>query len=130
MGNKRLFVMIDDDIDDHEIFQMAIDELNEPLQCQFFADCESAITHFSENSASPPGYVFIDLRLPRIDGDQCLQELQKLKQFDHPLLVVYSSSIPEEFRNKLVQIGVDEFVEKTGSIQLLAGRIQRLLTVD
>lgn len=130
MGKKRLLVLIDDDSDDHEIFKMAIDELEEPFQCQFFADCESAIAHFSKSDATPPGYVFIDLRLPRLDGDQCLQELQKLRQFDDPLLVIYSSSIPEAFRSKLSEIGVDEFLEKTGSIQLLSNRIESLLATS
>ncbi|WP_235176353.1 response regulator [Dyadobacter chenhuakuii] len=127
MGNKQLLVMIDDDTDDHEIFKMAINELNEPLQCLFFVDCESAIAHFSINTSTPPGYVFIDLRLPRIDGDECLEELQKLKQFDGPWLVAYSSSIPTEYRSKLSRIGVDQFIEKTGSIQQLTSQIQNLL---
>ncbi|MCE6989851.1 response regulator [Dyadobacter sp. CY323] len=130
MGNKQLLVMIDDDIDDHEIFRMALNEIGEPVQCQFFVDCESAIAHFLKNTSTPPGYVFIDIRLPRLNGDQCLQELQQLKQFDSPLLVVYSSSIPPEFRSKLAKVGVDKFLEKTGSIQLLANRIEELLTVE
>ena len=120
--------MIDDDTDDHEIFKMAVDELREPLHCLFFADCESAIAHFSKNTATPPGYVFIDLKLPRIDGDQCLQELMKLRQFDDPLLIIYSSSIPEEWRGKLAQMGVDEIIEKSESIPELADRIHELVS--
>ncbi|WP_084439901.1 response regulator [Dyadobacter alkalitolerans] len=76
MGNKGLFVMIDDDTDDHEIFEMALQELKKPVQCLFFPDCESALAHFSSKSVTPPGYVFIDINLPRIDGGQCLEQLQ------------------------------------------------------
>ena len=54
MGNKGLLVMIDDDTDDHEILKMAVEELDRPIQCQFFPDCESAIAHFSENVPSRP----------------------------------------------------------------------------
>lgn len=122
--------MIDDDTDDHEIFKMAIDELREPLDCLFFADCESAIAHFANHTATPPGYVFIDLKLPRIDGDQCLRELATLRQFDDPLLIIYSSSIPEEWRGKLAQMGVDEFIEKSESIPELAGQIQSLVNAN
>lgn len=128
MGNKGLLVMIDDDTDDHEILKMAVEELDRPIQCQFFPDCESAIAHFSENVAVTPGYVLIDLKLPRIDGDQCLEQLQKLRRFDNPQIVIYSSSIPDDWRLRLSQIGVDHFVQKTESLPVLMNSIQEIIS--
>ncbi len=119
--------MIDDDTDDHEIFEMAVHELKEPVKCLFFPDCESALAHFSSKSVTPPGYVFIDINLPRIDGGECLQQLQKLKEFDHPCIIIYSTSIPDEWKPRLQQIGVDKFVQKSGSIQGLVDTIEHLI---
>lgn len=129
MENRGLIIMIDDDADDHEIFKMAVDDLQGTLDCMFFSDCESAIAHFSDPDAKPPGYVFIDLKLPRVDGDQCLMQLQQLAQFDDPTLVVYSSSIPEEWRARLSKIGVDKIVEKTDSIPELTSQIRSVVDV-
>jgi DNA-binding NtrC family response regulator len=126
MGNKRLFVMIDDDTDDHEIFQMALNDLNRPVKCLFFPDCESALAHFSSKSVTPPGYVFIDINLPRINGDECLLQLQKLREFDSPCIIIYSTSIPDEWKPRLKKIGVDKFIQKTGSIHALTDQIQHL----
>nr|WP_295932205.1 response regulator [uncultured Dyadobacter sp.] len=128
MGNKTLLVMIDDDTDEHEIFKMAIDDLADPLQCLFFNDCESAIAHFSQPAATPPGYVFLDLKLPRLDGEQCLRQLQQLRRFDDPLLVIYSSSIPDHWRDKLSDMGVDKIIHKTDSIPELTTHIQQMVT--
>lgn len=119
--------MIDDDTDDHEIFKMAVHDFEGTLDCLFFVDCESAIAHFSLPTSTPPGYVFIDLKLPRLDGDQCLQELQQLSQFDNPTLVIYSSSIPDKWRQKLSEIGVDKIVEKTDSIPELTSQIREVV---
>lgn len=116
--------MIDDDTDDHEIFKMAVDDLEGKLSCLFFADCESAIAHFSDPTATPPGYVFIDLKLPRVDGDRCLEQLQQLSQFDNPMLVIYSSSITDEWRDRLSKAGVDKIVQKTDSIPELTSEIR------
>jgi DNA-binding NarL/FixJ family response regulator len=127
MGNKGLLVLIDDDTDDHEILKMAVDELDRPPECLFFSDCESAIAHFSKNAATAPSYVLIDLRLPRIDSDQCLEQLQSLRAFDEPQIVVYSSSISEEWRQRLSQIGVDDFIQKTDSLPVLVNKIQDLV---
>lgn len=120
--------MIDDDSDDHEIFKMAVEDFDDTLDCLFFADCESAIAHFADPDATPPGYVFIDLKLPRVDGDECLKQLQQLSQFDDPLLVVYSSSISDDWREKLSKIGVDKIVQKTNSIPELTSQIREVVS--
>jgi DNA-binding response OmpR family regulator len=74
-----------------------------------------------------PGYVFIDLKLPRIDGDKCLQELQKLRQFDDPQIIIYSSSIPKDWEGRLSEMGVNDFIQKTESVPMLVSKIQDLI---
>ncbi|MEO6286886.1 MAG: response regulator [Dyadobacter sp.] len=127
MGNKGLLVLIDDDMDDQEIFRMALDDIDQPLKCIFFQDCESAVAHFSQQSVTPPGYVFVDINLPRTSGSECLQQLQNLQAFDDPCIIIYSTSIPNEWKPRLKRIGVDLFVEKTGSLPLLIDQIQQLM---
>ena len=119
--------MIDDDTDDHEIFKMAIDELKEPLTCLFFTDCESAVKHFDNTGATPPGFVFIDINLPRIDGGECLQHLKRLSDFDNPCIIIYSTSIPPEWKPRLERIGVNRFIEKTDSLRALVEKIHELI---
>ncbi|SDH45784.1 hypothetical protein SAMN04487996_13821 [Dyadobacter soli] len=70
--------MIDDDTDEHEIFNMAIEDLKETIDCLYFTDCESAVAHFSRAGAEAPSHVFIDLKLPRLNGEQCLAKLQQI----------------------------------------------------
>ncbi|MCF2506826.1 response regulator [Dyadobacter sp. CY107] len=127
MGNKGLFVMIDGDIDDQEIFKMAIGDLNSPVECLFFQDCESAVAHFSHKSVTPPGYVFIDICLPRINGDECLLQLKQLQEFDHPYIIIYSTSIPDQWKPRLEQIGVNRFISKMGSVPALVDEIKHLI---
>lgn len=129
MGNNTLLVMIDDDTDDQEIFKMAVEDLKEPVDCLYFTDCESAIAHFSQPQATMPSWIFIDLKLPRVDGEQCLVQLQQLRQFDHPFMVVFSSSIPDNWREKLSNSGVDKVIQKTSSIPELANQIQQVVTM-
>ena len=127
MDNKILFVLIDDDEEDYEIFKMAIDQIGESVSCLHFPDCESALFHFSQKSVKAPNYVFIDLNLPRIDGDQCLQKLQELNEFDHPVITIYSTSIPDQWKPELERIGVDNFIEKSASLSTLTEQIRNLM---
>lgn len=119
--------MIDDDSDEHEIFKMAIQDLGKPIDCLYFNDCESAIAHFSQPGVTVPSHVFIDLKLPRLHGDQCLRQLQQLRQFDNPLTVVYYSSIPDQLKQQLASSGIDKVIEKTSSIPELAKEIQQVV---
>lgn len=68
-------MIIDYDTDEHEIVNMALEDLTEQIDCLYFKDFESAIAHFSRPGAMTPSHVFMDLKLPRLDGDQCLQQL-------------------------------------------------------
>lgn len=115
--------MIDDDSDDHEIFDIAINEIDEPFEIYHFDDCEQAIKHFGTPGAEQPGYVFVDINLPRIGGPECINQLQDLRRFDDPRIIIYSSSIPETWKEKFTRNGIDEFLEKTGSLSDLKEKL-------
>lgn len=127
MKDNSLIVMIDDDQDDHEIFKMALYDVAGTYDCLFFFNCESAIAHFAKTGVEAPSFVFVDLSLPRIGGQECLVELQKLHEFDHPCIIVYSTLIPDEWHEKLKAVGVDRFMEKSGSMQVLVEQLQQVL---
>jgi len=127
MKDRDLLVVIDDDTDDHEIFNIAISEIKRPLKCLFFPDCEQAMAHFRELDAETPSLVFIDLNLPRVNGRECLQNLQTISTFDHPQVIIYSGSVPDHLKQGLEDLGVDSFMEKSGSISTLVGQITDLL---
>ncbi len=119
--------MIDDDTDDQEIFQLAVSKVKAPVACLFFPDCEHALEHFRQPDVTAPRLVFIDINLPIISGLECLVELQKLSEFDHPRIVIYSTFIPVEWHERFEAMGVDEFMEKSVSITVLAEKLEQLL---
>ena len=69
MQHKPLLVLIDDDTDDHEIFSMALEEIEEPFSILNFMDCESALQHFSIGDVQQPDFVFVDINYPESAGD-------------------------------------------------------------
>ena len=107
---------------------IALGEVDEDFKCLHFPDCEKAMSHFSKQGVDAPAYVFIDLNLPRLNGGECLHQLQKkMHEFDHPCLVVYSTSVSPEWHERLERIGVDIFVEKSASISELRGKLTDII---
>ncbi len=127
MKDNNLLVMIDDDRDDHEIFSIALSELEKPIKLLSFSDCEQAISHFEKSNVDTPAFVFMDFTLPRTDGASCLLNLQKLSQFDHPCIIIYSGALPVPWISQLKAIGVEKFMKKTGSIPSLTEQLKDLL---
>jgi len=119
--------MIDDDSDDHEIFDIAIGGIEETFEILHFDDCEQALKHFSPQGVDQPGFVFVDSNLPRIGGPEYISQLKGLRWFDNPSIIIYSSSIPEQWKENLYQNGVDAVLQKTGSLSDLKQKLVTLL---
>jgi len=64
-----------------------------------------------------------------LDGDKCIGHLQQIRQFDHPFIVVYSSSIPDDLKLKISNSGIDKVMQKTDSIPELAQQIQQVVSM-
>jgi CheY-like chemotaxis protein len=130
MGDKNLLVMIDDDSDDHEIFLMALEEIARSYEVLQFFDCEQALQHFTTPGSQQPGFVFVDINLPRIGGPECISRLQQLGRFNKPRVIIYSSSIPQQWKGKLEQGGFDGFLKKTGSLSDLKEKLAAILSAS
>lgn len=128
MKKSNIIVMIDDDSEDHQIIELLISELDDTLEIIYFSTCEKATTHFGTPGAQQPLIVFIDINLPRNNGYECIGELQKLRRFDHPRIIVYSSVIPVVSKEKFREHGVDDFLEKTGDLNELKKKLRNIIS--
>jgi CheY-like chemotaxis protein len=73
MTNKRFSVLlVDDDPDTHNLFQLVMDYFNHKLV--IVRDAEAAINYLEGNK---PDVIVMDIFLPGIDGFQALHHIQK-----------------------------------------------------
>jgi len=76
MQNPLVF-LIDDDIDDQEVFEMALKEVQPLAQCVFAADGILALEKIKTDASFLPHTIFIDINMPRMNGAQCLREIKR-----------------------------------------------------
>lgn len=109
-------LLIDDDLDDQEIFSIAINAVDPTIGC-FFADNESdAITKLAQSNFFVPNYIFIDLNMPRMSGVDCLRQIKKLPHLSRSMTVLYSTSIDGKLQTDSVLLGADRFLIKPASL--------------
>ena len=66
-------------------------------------------------SADPPDLVFLDIRLPRMDGIQVLEELRARAETRHLPVVILSNYSDDEWRERVRELGALEWLIKTST---------------
>jgi len=126
---SHTIALVDDDRNILTSISMALE--NEGFKVQTYIDAESALVGISRN---PPDLAVIDIKMPRMDGEELLRRLRKKTSI--PILFLTSKS--EEVDELLgLKLGADDFIKKSGdfSIKVLIERIrvqlrQRTMNID
>lgn len=115
---SHTIALVDDDRNILTSIKMALE--NEGFKVQTYIDGESALVGIMRN---PPDLAVIDIKMPKMDGEELLKRLRKKTGI--PLLFLTSKD--EEIDELLgLKLGADDFVKKSGgfSIKVLVERIK------
>jgi CheY-like chemotaxis protein len=111
--------LVDDDLDDQEIFAMALQQVNASIRCVFANDGIEAMDKLQYEKAFLPDYIFLDLNMPRMDGRQCLIEIRRQPHLRDIPLAIYSTSSDEGFQMEMKKLGATTYIVKPTQISLL-----------
>ena len=115
---KQTIALIDDDRNILTSISIALEK--EGYNVQTYLDGESALIGLSR---TPPDLAIIDIKMPKMDGEELLKKLRKKTS----LPVIFLTSKDEEVDELLgLKLGADDFVKKSGgfSIKVLIERIR------
>jgi DNA-binding response OmpR family regulator len=68
--------------------------------------------------------VLLDLMLPRVDGFAVLKQLREWAQERKPYIIVVSAGASEKDRNKVLELGANEYMPKPFHLIRLLERVQ------
>jgi len=115
---KQTIALIDDDRNILTSISIALEK--EGFNVQTYLDGESALIGISR---TPPDLAIIDIKMPKMDGEELLKKLRKKTS----LPVIFLTSKDDEVDELLgLKLGADDFVKKSGgfSIKVLIERIR------
>ena len=115
---SKIIALVDDDRNILTSVSMALE--NEGFKVQIYLDGESAYIGITR---TPPDLAVIDIKMPRMNGEELLKKLRK--KTDIP--IIFLTSKDEEVDELLgLKLGADDFVKKSGgfSIKVLIERIK------
>ena len=115
---SHTIALVDDDRNILTSISMALE--NEGFKVQTYIDAENALVGISRN---PPDLAVIDIKMPRMDGEELLKRLRKKTSIP----ILFLTSKDEEVDELLgLKLGADDFIKKSGgfSIKVLIERIR------
>ena len=115
---SHTIALVDDDRNILTSISMALE--NEGFKVQTYIDAENALVGISRN---PPDLAVIDIKMPRMNGEELLRRLRKKTTIP----ILFLTSKDEEVDELLgLKFGADDFIKKSGgfSIKVLIERIR------
>lgn len=111
--------LIDDDIDDVELFRDALEEVAPSVSFHFANDGHEAVRVLTERKSALPDLVFLDISMPVFSGLQCLASFKSNEQLRDLPVIIYSTSSHEGEIRMARELGALAFVTKPNDFRLL-----------
>ncbi|MBM9603652.1 response regulator [Desulfopila inferna] len=118
MTKAKSILIAEDQEDDILLMEIALAELALEGEYAVAQDGQEALDYLycrgshANRSRGNPKLMLLDWNLPKINGQEILQEIRKDKQFDTVSVVVFSSSLAEKDQEEALFEGANAFMTK------------------
>jgi CheY-like chemotaxis protein len=115
---------VDDDAEDQEIFADAInsiDPLPELITCSSGREMMDHLKHHSFQ------YIFLDYRLPIMDGKEILKLLENTRKVEWPKIFIISTFMNEFEIEECRKLGAHDCIKKPGSFDALCTLLKSII---
>jgi CheY-like chemotaxis protein len=125
MTNK-VILLVDDDIDDQELFGEAMSIIDSAAVCHFASDGEEGLQLLQEN-AKDVQLIFLDLNMPKMNGKQFLGIIKQQTALQNIPVVIFTTSLREKDGIETAALGAAHFMTKPSSFGELVKQLEGVL---
>jgi len=125
LNQKMHCLLIDDDVDDCEIFALALSGLDDQITTETICEASDALWRL-ESKRLKPDIVFVDLNMPRTDGMTCLKRIRSMPGLQGMPVIIYSTSTNPRDIEACRKEGATGYLIKPSSIASLRSELVKL----
>jgi CheY-like chemotaxis protein len=119
MKKNGICFLIDDDLDDQEIFALALTEVKSEYRCMYANNGAEAMEKLLNPENPIPDYIFLDLNMSKMNGKECLREIKRFEHLRNIPVAIYSTSSMAHDIRETKHLGAKEFITKPFSMNEL-----------
>ena len=105
-------LLIDDDEDDRNLFFEAAGDVDKAIECIGAVDAQDGLLYLNDVANPVPDFIFLDLRMPGMSGQQCLEEIKRNARVAMVPVIVYTTSRDVKESETLKKLGAAHFMSK------------------
>jgi PleD family two-component response regulator len=129
---ENIFLLIDDDADDSELFREALQEADATMCLHCAENGEEALKLLE--AIEKPVIIFLDINMPRMNGWECLKRLKNSTKYKDIPVIMYSTSSHQREIDIAIDLGALSFFTKPHSYRelkiMLNGVIEKMKAND
>jgi len=115
MAKNLICLLVDDDEDDREIFEIALKDTGAPFDYLAESNAEDALQKLKNEETFIPDFIFLDLNMPIMNGKQCLREIKEIPRLRAVPVIIYTTSSYIKDIEETKQLGASHFFTKPSS---------------
>lgn len=120
-----IFLLIDDDADDSELFREALSEVDTDIVLYCAVNGEEALKRLKE--IPQPSLLFLDINMPRMNGWECLKRLKASDEYKAIPVIMYSTSSNQREIDIAIDLGALSFITKPHSYSALRNMMRDIV---
>ncbi|MEO6407077.1 MAG: response regulator [Ferruginibacter sp.] len=124
----KKILLIDDDLDDAELFKEALAEADSTAFLDYQDDGKKALRDLSENETALPHIIFLDINMPSISGWDCLKALKADNVLKKIPVIMYSTSSHKREMGIAADLGAADFIIKPHDYNELKEKLQEVIS--
>lgn len=119
--------LADDDSDDRTFFSDALREIPIQTKISEFNNGVDLMASLLANDTQKPDVIFLDLKMPMMDGFECLADIRDLEKYADTPVIIYSTSYHPKEITRLNEMGASLYLQKPSSYNQLKTLLHKCL---
>ena len=116
---NKIFLLVDDDKDDRDLFVEAIESIKIMVKCHVSHNGQGALDLLSGLSDHLPHVIFLDINMPVMNGWDCLRKLKADDKYKNIPVIMCSTSSSRGESKTAFDLGALCFCTKPDSFSIL-----------
>lgn len=118
-------LLTDDDPDDQFLFLEALSVADNTISYSSAFDGIDVLEKLNSGMMSIPDLLFMDVNMPRMNGIDCLKELQKSEKLKTIPVIMYSTS--SYYKTECLESGAADYIEKLNDFPQLCATLKYII---
>lgn len=124
MNTVKSLLLVEDDPDDQDLFEMALQEVDGSVSLTKAFDGLDALAKLKEMQGLMPDLIVLDINMPRMNGREFLEAIKSDHAFREIPVVLYSTTSESKYVKDIVAMGAKSFFKKPDTFTNLCAELR------